>query len=115
MAEALARIHGSDSVVAFSAGSKPSGVVNPKAIASMKELGYDLSAHRSRGVIDLPAIEFDYVITMGCGDDCPVVPAVAREDWDIADPKDMTPDQFREIREIISRCVQELLSRAAKP
>jgi len=115
MAEALARIHGSDSVVAFSAGSKPSGVVNPKAIASMEELGYDLSAHRSQGVIDLPAIEFDYVITMGCGEDCPVVPAIAHEDWDIADPKHMTPDQFRETRDIISQRVQELLSRAAKP
>ena len=111
MAEALARIHGGESVVAFSAGSKPSGIVNPKAIASMDELQYDLSAHHSQGVADLPAIEFDYVITMGCGDQCPVVPAIAHEDWDIADPKHMPPDQFREIREIISRRVQELLTR----
>jgi arsenate reductase len=114
MAEAFARIHGNESVIAFSAGSNPSGVVNPKAIASMNELHYDLSSHRSQGVTDLPAIEFDFVITMGCGDACPVVPAIAHEDWDIADPKHMPPEQISETRDVISRRVQELLSRAAK-
>src|SRR4029077_1046822 len=68
MAEAFARIHGGKDVEAFSAGSQPSGIVNPNAIEAMHELAYDLSAHRSKSIIDLPDIEFDFVATMGCGD-----------------------------------------------
>jgi protein-tyrosine-phosphatase len=87
MAEAFAHIHGGEKVEAYSAGSRPSGVVNPKAIEAMRELGYDLSRQRSRSIVDLPDIEFDFVATMGCGDACPFVRAKHREDWDIPDPK----------------------------
>jgi len=85
MAEAFARIHGN--VEAFSAGSRPSGVVNPKAIAAMKEVGYDLTRHDSKSLREVPDVEYDLVATMGCGDECPNVRARCREDWQIPDRK----------------------------
>ena len=80
MAEAFARLAG---VEAYSAGSRPSGVINPKAFAAMQELGYDLTAHQSKGLYDLPDIPFDVAVTMGCGDECPLVLAKRRFDWQI--------------------------------
>lgn len=109
MAQAFARIHGGDAVEAYSAGSRPSGVVNPKAIEAMGEFGYDLSQHQSKSLDDLPDVSFDAAITMGCGDSCPHVQARVREDWQIPDPKHLPPDQFREIRDLISGKVQQLL------
>ena len=110
MAEAFARIHAGDSVSAFSAGSCPSGIVNPKAVASMAEIGYDLSTHDSKSLDDLPDLEWDLVATMGCGDECPFIRARHREDWDIPDPKDMPPDEFRAVRDEIERRVRSALS-----
>lgn len=72
MSQAFAKIYGGANVQAYSAGSKPSGMVNPKAIAAMKELGYDLSTHDSKSLDEVKAFApFDAVITMGCGDACP--------------------------------------------
>ena len=110
MAEAFARIHGGESVEAYSAGSRPSGVVNPKAIESMKEIGYDLSTHVSKSLDELPDVKWDFVATMGCGDECPYIRADRREDWQIPDPKSLPPDKFREIRDEIGSKVSELLS-----
>jgi protein-tyrosine-phosphatase len=111
MAEAFARIHGGDWVEAYSAGSRPSGAINPKAIESMKEIGYDLSPHQSKSLSEIPNIEFDFVATMGCGDACPFVRAKQREDWNIPDPKEMSPDEFRQVRDSIETKVREILSR----
>jgi len=72
IAEAFARIHGGDQVKAYSAGSRPSGEVNARAIESMKEIGYDLSTHTSKSLDDIPEEGFDFVATMGCGDECPI-------------------------------------------
>jgi arsenate reductase len=105
MAQAFALMAG---VEAFSAGSRPSGVVNPKAIAAMQELGYDLSVHESKSLDDLPDVEFDVAVTMGCGDSCPHLKATHREDWQIPDPKTMPPEEFREVRDLIARKVKEL-------
>jgi protein-tyrosine-phosphatase len=110
MAEAFARILGGDAVEAFSAGSRPSGVVNPKAISAMAELGYDLTAHGSKSLADLPDEEFDLVATMGCGDSCPHVRAKQRLDWTIPDPKHMPPDEFRGIRDLIRDKVHAALA-----
>jgi protein-tyrosine-phosphatase len=110
MAEAFARIYGGDSVEAYSAGSHPSGIVNPKAIESMREVGYDLSTHESKSLDDLPDVEWDFVATMGCGDECPFVRAKHREDWQIPDPKNMEPDDFRKVRDEISESVKILLA-----
>jgi protein-tyrosine-phosphatase len=109
MAEAFARRLGQGKVEAYSAGSRPSGRVNPRAIEFMREIGYDLSTHRSKGLEALPEVEFDAVITMGCGDECPVIRDRRREDWAIPDPKEMPSDEFRKVRDLIQRKVQELL------
>ncbi len=108
MAEAFAHIHGGDRVEALSAGSRPSGVINPKAIRFMSELGYDLSTHVSKSLDEITG-EFDAVITMGCGDNCPWVPAGRREDWALPDPKHMDDDAYRAVRDEISARVAALL------
>lgn len=109
MAQAFAILHGGNDVAAYSAGSKPSGKINSKAIAAMDEIGYDLTTHESKSLDEIPAITFDAVITMGCGDACPWVPARYREDWEIPDPRDMNEDDFREVRDEIEVKVKSLL------
>jgi protein-tyrosine-phosphatase len=109
IAEAFARIHGRGVIEPCSSGSKPSGIVNPKGIDSMKEIGYDMSSHTSKSLSDIPDIEYDYVITMGCRDGCPFVRAKHREDWGILDPKDMDMDGFRKVRETIEEKVKRLV------
>jgi arsenate reductase len=113
MAEAFARMHGADAVEAFSAGSRPSGVVNPKAIEAMRERGYDLSRHKSKSLDDIPEGPYAAVVTMGCGDACPWIPADRREDWELPDPKAMSPEDFRVVRDDIERRVQLLLKQVA--
>ena len=110
MAEAFVHIHGGDQVEALSAGSKPSGQINPKAIRFMRELGYDLTTHASKSLDEIDG-EFDAVITMGCGDNCPWVPATLREDWGLQDPKHMDDDGYRGVRDDISARVKQLLAR----
>jgi protein-tyrosine-phosphatase len=112
MAEAFARMHGGGKVEACSAGSRPSGRVNPKAVQAMKELGYDLTNHQSKGLKDFDGQEFDVAVTMGCGDECPFIRAKRRVDWDIPDPKDLPPDQFRAVRDLIGEKVKELIAGA---
>ena len=109
MAEAFARMFSGPDVEAFSAGSKPSGRVNPKAVAAMAELGYDLDRHQSKGLEDLPAGVFDVAVTMGCGDACPMTKAKQHIDWQIPDPREMGPDEFRQVRDMIAAKVRELL------
>ncbi|MFN5755260.1 MAG: arsenate reductase ArsC [Planctomycetia bacterium] len=110
MAEAFARMHGAGRVQAASAGSKPSGRINPKAVAAMQELGYDLGTHASKGLEAFNGQDVDVAVTMGCGDECPLVRAGQRVDWKIPDPRDMTPEQFREVRDLIERKVKDLLA-----
>lgn len=110
MAQAFAIINGKDKVTAYSAGSKPSGIVNPKAVAAMKEIGYDLSQHDSKSLDDIPDIEYDFVATMGCGDACPYVRSKKREDWAIPDPKNMDAEEFRKIRDLIEQKVKNILA-----
>jgi arsenate reductase len=110
MAEAFARIHGGERVEAFSAGSRPSGRVNPRAIEAMRERDYDLSAHISKSLDAVPSAEFDAVVTMGCGDACPSVAAKRRLDWQIPDPRDLSPAEFGAVRDRIEREVQGLLA-----
>ena len=110
MSQAFAKIIDSDSVAAYSAGSKPSGIVNPKAIAAMQELGYDLSTHDSKSLDEVKAFApFDAVVTMGCGDACPWMPAKQFVDWQIPDPKNMEPEQFNEVRDFIKGKVEALI------
>jgi protein-tyrosine-phosphatase len=110
MAEAFARMHGAGRIEAASAGSRPSGRVNQKAVEAMKELGYDLTAHASKGLDAFNGQTVDVAVTMGCGDECPLVLARQRVDWKIPDPRDMTPEEFRGVRDLIERKVEELLA-----
>lgn len=110
MSEAFARILGGTDVEAYSAGSIPSGVVNPKAIEAMKELGYDLATHKSKSLDDVKAFApFDAVVTMGCGDACPWMSARKFIDWNIPDPKNLSPDEFNKVRDLLKEKVAALL------
>ena len=111
MAEAFARIHGAGKIEAFSSGSRPSGRVNLRAIEFMREVPYDLGQHRSKPLTEIPSEEFDYAITMGCGDECPFVRAQHREDWQIPDPKELPAEEFRAVRDLIGTKVKDLLAR----
>ena len=111
MAAAFARMHGGGRIAADSAGSRPAGVINPRAIAFMAERGCDLSAERPKPLDDFAGQGFDAVVTMGCGDDCPWVPARQCEDWVLPDPKLLSDVQFREIRDEIEQRVIALLKR----
>ena len=111
MSQAFAKMLGGKNVEAYSAGSKPSGMVNPKAIAAMKELGYDLSKHESKSLKDVEQFApFDAVVTMGCGDACPWMPAKKFIDWQIPDPREMNEEDFRKVRDLIEQKVKELLA-----
>ena len=110
MSQAFARIHGGEKFEAYSAGSKPSGIINPKAIAAMKELNYDLSGHQSKSLDEVKQYApFDAVVTMGCGDACPWMPAKKFIDWQIPDPRNMNETEFRAVRDEIEGKVKELL------
>jgi arsenate reductase (thioredoxin) len=111
MAEAFAHMYGGTRVEAHSAGSRPSGRVNPRAVEFMMEVGYDLTRHRSKALADLATVEFDVVVGMGCGDEgCPLVRARRHEEWGIPDPKELPAAQYREVRDLIERKVKELLA-----
>ena len=114
MAEGFARALAAGRVATFSAGSRPSGQVHPAAVRFMRERGIDLSGHASKGLGDLPqGIVLDYVVTMGCGDACPHLPARHRLDWDLPDPKLMGDEEFRTVRDRIEALVREIVSGAA--
>ncbi len=110
MAEAFARMHAEPGVEAHSAGSRPSGRVNPRAIEFMREVGYDLTTHASKSLAEFDGREVEVAVTMGCGDECPLVLAKRREEWQIPDPKEMPPEQYREVRDLIERKVKGLLA-----
>lgn len=111
MAEAFARMHAGSALEALSAGSRPSGKVNPKAVEAMRERGYDLARHSSKSLEQIPAGEYAAAITMGCGDACPMVQARVREDWQLPDPRAMEPEEFRKVRDEIESRVLALLDR----
>lgn len=111
MSQAFARMLGGDSVEAYSAGSKPSGIVNSKAIAAMRDLNYDLASHESKSLKEVESYApFDVVVTMGCGDACPWMPAKKFVDWEIPDPRNMEPAEFNKVRDLIKEKVRDLLA-----
>jgi arsenate reductase (thioredoxin) len=110
MAQAFAKIHGGNQIEAFSAGSRPSGKINPKAIEAMKLKDYDLRAHDSKSLQEIPMDKpYHYVVTMGCGDECPFVPATHRLDWQIPDPRNMEMPEFLKVRDFIEGKIVDLL------
>jgi arsenate reductase (thioredoxin) len=111
MAEAFAHLYAQDRIESYSAGSRPSGQINPKAVAVMAELGYDLSSHTSKSLSEIPRLKYDFVITMGCGEECPFIPAEVHEDWDLPDPKTLPLEEFRQVRDQIGERVKDLAAR----
>ena len=110
MAEAFAKIHGKGKVTAYSAGSKASGKVNAKAIESMRMKGYDLTPHKSKSLEEFRTIKIDYLVTMGCGEECPVLLVKHRIAWDIPDPRDLSMKDFNVVRDLIELKVKQLIS-----
>jgi protein-tyrosine-phosphatase len=110
MAEAFARLQGAGRVEAFSAGSRPSGRVYPKAVEAMRERGYDLTTHSSKSLEEFNGQPMDVAVTMGCGDACPLVGAARREEWNIPDPRDLPAEEFRQVRDMIEAKVKDLLA-----
>ena len=109
MAQGFAETHGQGKVEVYSAGSRPSFQVDPQVIEVMKEKGIDLSARRPKGLNDLPPIEMDYLITMGCEETCPAVLAKKVIEWKIPDPKGKSIEVFREVRDMIEERVRSLI------
>jgi arsenate reductase len=110
MAEGFAREYGKGKVEAYSAGTHPLGQVNPNAIKAMQEQGIDISRQISKGFDQLPTLEFDYVVTMGCGDECPNIPATYRLDWKIPSPKGRPLEAFITCSNLIKSSVRSLLA-----
>lgn len=109
MAEGFARAMGGGIVDVYSAGSRPSGKINIKAIQAMSEKGFDISKNKSKSLEDLPGGMWDWVITMGCGDACPHLLTKSRLDWDIPDPKQMEREEFNQVRDEIEQRVRDLI------
>ena len=109
MAEGFAHIHGTNSLMPFSAGSKASGELNNKAVVAMEEIGYDLKNHKSKGLDEFSDLKFDYLITLGCNDKCPNIETKLRKEWDIPDPKNMNLEDFFKVRDLIEKKVLSLI------
>ena len=115
MAEGFARSFGESRLRPFSAGSRPSGRVDSRALRLMAELGVELAGQRSKGLADLPAdVAWDFVVTMGCGEACPHLTATHRLDWDLPDSKELDDDGFRGVRDEIGRRVRTLVDLAVR-
>jgi protein-tyrosine-phosphatase len=114
MAQGIAEAFGQETVEVYSAGARPSSAIDPLVIAVMKEKGIDISAKHPKSLNDLPPIEMDYLITMGCEETCPAVLAKKIIEWEIPDPKGKSIDVFREVRDLIENRVKALFEEIGK-
>lgn len=96
---------------ARSAGTQPAARVHPEVVAAMREVDVDLGTATPRLLAPDPAERIDWLVTMGCGESCPVVPGARREDWPLEDPKGQPPARVREIRDEIRRRVEGFIAR----
>jgi protein-tyrosine-phosphatase len=110
MAAALLAHRGGERVRVRSAGSEPADQVNPAVIVVMRELGLDLAGETPKPLEDEAVREADVVVTMGCGDACPVYPGKRYEDWELEDPSGKDLDTVRRIRDEIDGRVEQLLA-----
>lgn len=94
----------------LSAGTQPADSVNPVAVSAMAELGIDIAARTPERLADAAVREADYVITMGCGDECPYYPGRSYRDWVLDDPAGATLEQVRPIRDAIRAHVEALIA-----
>ena len=96
---------------AVSAGTRPADRVHPEVVQAMRELGIDLSAAKPKMLTPELARGAELLITMGCGDECPFVPGLRRDDWPLEDPKGKPIERVREIRDLIREQVRALIER----
>lgn len=94
---------------AISAGTEPGERVHPEVLSAMQEIGIDLSHARPQRLTEALARNAQLLITMGCGDKCPYVPGLRRNDWPLRDPKGLPAEEVRTIRDEVKRRVQDLL------
>jgi arsenate reductase (thioredoxin) len=104
-----------DTAVAWSGGSEPGSEINPAAVAAMAERGIDITGEYPKPWTDEIVRAADVVITMGCGDACPIFPGKRYEDWDLDDPAGLTPADVRPIRDELERRVRRLLDQLHVP
>ena len=97
-------------VRAVSAGTKPAGRVHPEVVAAMREVGIYVGAARAQLLTEDLAGDATLLVTMGCGDECPYVPGLERDDWPLRDPKGRPLEEVRAIREDVRRRVEALLA-----
>ena len=109
IAEGFGLLYGGETIHVFSAGSDPRKDVHEYAIEVMREKGIDISGNRPKIFSELSVARFDYVVNMGCGDECPVIPAREVLNWDIPDPKNGSIENFRKIRDIIEKKVKTMI------
>jgi arsenate reductase len=95
----------------LSAGTEPGARVHPEVVEAMKEVGIDLSAVKPQIITLEMAGQVNYLVTMGCGAVCPVIPQVRREDWPLEDPKGKPVERVREIRDDIKRRIEKLVEK----
>lgn len=110
MASGFARAIGGDGVLVLSGGSEPATSVNPSAVAAMAEVGIDISSQAPHRWTDADLDVADVVVTMGCGDTCPVVPGKRYLDWQLEDPAGKGVAEVRPVRDDIERRVRGLLA-----
>jgi protein-tyrosine-phosphatase len=114
MAAAFARDLGGERLVVHSAGSDPGERLNLAVVEAMKEVGLDISGESPKRLTDEMGLRADVIVTMGCGDACPVYPGTRYLDWELEDPKGKDLDTVRrirdQIRELVRTLVRELLS-----
>jgi protein-tyrosine-phosphatase len=115
MAAGYAQALGGDRVEVVSAGSEPADQLNPQAIAVMAEEGIDIAGEQPKILTTDAVREADAVITMGCGDTCPIFPGKRYEDWELTDPAGQPIDTVREVRDDIKTRVQALLGSLLQP
>lgn len=106
----LRRLAG-DRIDVFSGGSEPGDAVNPAAVEAMAEIGIDIAGEQPRRWTDEDAATADVIVTMGCGDACPVYPGKRYEDWDLRDPAGQGVEMVREVRDDIRGRVEDLIER----
>ena len=114
MAEGFMRALAGDRFEVYSAGTRPAGFVASEAVQVMKEAGIDISSQYSKGFDRVPAKEYDYLVTMGCGETCPVVAARERIEWQVEDPIGQPIEVFRRVRDEIKAKVEGLLSQLSR-
>ena len=109
MAAALTEMHGHGRIEVRSAGSEPADQINPAAVEAMAELGIDIRSRQPKLLSNDSVKQSDVVITMGCGDACPIYPGKRYLDWELDDPAGQSIDTVRRIRDEINRRVLDLV------